>query len=55
MITVIVTYRVNPEFADQNKVNIQKFLKDFKALNSADFQYKVYMKEDNITSATSRY
>jgi uncharacterized protein YbcV (DUF1398 family) len=49
MISVIVTYKVNPEFVDQNKQNIQRFLKDFKELATSDFQYNVYTKDDNVT------
>lgn len=49
MISVIVTYRINPAFAEQNKQNIQRFLNDFKKLDSSNFQYSVYTKEDNVT------
>ena len=49
MISVIVTYKVKPEFVEQNKQNIQQFLKDFKALDTSEFQYNVYTKEDNLT------
>jgi hypothetical protein len=49
MISVIVTYKVNPEFVDQNKQNIQRFLKNFKELDTSDFQYNVYTKDDNVT------
>ena len=49
MITVIVTYRVRPEFVAQNTANIQKFLNDFKKLDAADFQYNVYTKDDKVT------
>ncbi|MCE3076871.1 hypothetical protein [Chryseobacterium gwangjuense] len=49
MINVIVTYTVKPEFVPENKINIQKFLDDFKNLNPETFEYKVYVKEDGIT------
>ena len=49
MITVIVTYQVKPEFAEENKRNIQHFLKDLKNLNSSDFRYNVYTKSDKVT------
>lgn len=49
MITVIVTYKVKPEFVDQNKQHIQQFLKDFKELDTSCFQYNVYTKDDNVT------
>ncbi len=49
MISVIVTYTVNPEFVEQNKQHIQQFLKDFKALDTSGFEYNVYTKEDNLT------
>lgn len=49
MINVIVTYTVKPEFVSENKTNIQKFLDDFKKLDPATFDYKVYLKEDGVT------
>lgn len=49
MITVIVTYKVKPEFAEQNKLNINQFLSDFKKLDNSNFQYNVYTKDDNVT------
>ncbi len=49
MISVIVTYQVKQEFVDQNKQNIQGFLKDFRELDTSDFEYNVYTKDDNIT------
>lgn len=49
MILVIVTYKVKPEFVDQNKQNIQQFLKDFKEFDTSGFQYNVYTKDDNVT------
>jgi hypothetical protein len=49
MISVIVTYKVNPEFVSQNKQNIQRFLEDFKKLDGSGFQYNVYTKDDNVT------
>ncbi|MCS3531396.1 hypothetical protein [Chryseobacterium sp. JUb7] len=49
MINVIVTYTVKPEFVSENKLNIQKFLNDFKDLDQETFEYKVYIKEDGIT------
>lgn len=49
MITVIVSYQIKPEFSEQNKQNIQKFLNDFKQLDPATFSYNVYTKEDNLT------
>ncbi|WET00171.1 hypothetical protein P2W68_11165 [Chryseobacterium arthrosphaerae] len=49
MINVIVTYTVNPGFVPSNKANIQKFLEDFKKLDSSTFEYKVFVKEDGVT------
>jgi len=49
MINVIVSYTVNPNFVSENKVNIQKFLNDFKNLDQETFEYKVYVKEDGVT------
>jgi hypothetical protein len=49
MITVKVTYTVNPEFVEANKNNISRFLNDFKKLNPSDFRYNVYLQEDGTT------
>ncbi|KFF13364.1 hypothetical protein N6B72_10230 [Chryseobacterium soli] len=49
MINVIVSYTVKPEFVTENKTNIQKFLDDFKNLDQETFEYKVYIKEDDVT------
>ncbi len=49
MITVIVSYQIKPEFSEQNKKNIEKFLNDFKQLDAANFSYVVYTKDDNVT------
>lgn len=49
MINVMVTYTVKQEFVSENKTNIQKFLNDFKKLDPATFEYKVYLKEDGVT------
>ncbi|MPS65242.1 MAG: hypothetical protein DI622_07475 [Chryseobacterium sp.] len=49
MINVMVTYTVKPEFVSENRTNIQKFLDDFKKLDPATFEYKVYLKEDGVT------
>ncbi len=49
MISVIVTYKVKPNFVDQNQQNIQQFLKDFKKLDTSQFQYNVYTKSDGVT------
>lgn len=49
MINVMVTYTVKPEFVSENRTNIQKFLDDFKKLDPATFDYKVYLKEDGVT------
>ncbi len=49
MITVQVTYTVNPDFVAQNKENINRFLEDFKQLDTAAFWYHVYVLEDGVT------
>lgn len=49
MINVIVSYTVKPEFAEENKRNIQIFLSDFKRLDHTQFIYTVYVKSDGIT------
>ena len=49
MINVLVSYTVRPEYVEENKTNIKKFLEDFKQLDQSKFEYKVYLKEDGIT------
>lgn len=49
MITVKVTYGVKKEFVGKNKENITVFMADFKAMNSADFKYDVYILDDETT------
>ncbi|MEQ1797199.1 MAG: hypothetical protein ABL872_04560 [Lacibacter sp.] len=49
MISVIVAYQVKPAYAEQNKQHIQRFLNDFKELDSSAFQYSVYTKEDQVS------
>ena len=49
MISVIVSYQVKPEFAAQNKANIQNFLKDFEQLDETKFKYTVLLKEDGVS------
>lgn len=49
MISVIVTYQIKKEFVEQNKANIEKFIKDFKKLDSSQFQYNIFTKQDGLT------
>ncbi len=49
MISVLVTYRVKPEFAKQNQANIQQFLSDFEQLDTSKFNYSVSVKEDGVS------
>lgn len=49
MISVIVTYQIKKEFVEQNKTNIEQFIKDFEKLNSSEFQYNVFTKKDGRT------
>ncbi|RZK55578.1 MAG: hypothetical protein EOO91_13840 [Pedobacter sp.] len=49
MISVKVSYTVNPEFAAQNKQNINSFLNDFKQLKHLKFLYNVYAQDDGVT------
>lgn len=49
MISVLVTYRVKPEFAKQNQANIQQFLSDFEQLDASKFNYSVSVKEDGVS------
>lgn len=48
MISVKVTYTVQPEFVSQNLNNIRDFLADFQAID-ADFKYSVYLLNDGVT------
>ncbi len=49
MITVQVTYKVAPAFIEQNKSNISAFLDEFKRMQTSNFLYHVYVKEDAVT------
>lgn len=49
MISVKVTYTVDPSFVAQNTKNIQFFLADFKKMSSVSFMYNVYLQEDGQT------
>lgn len=49
MITVTVSYTVKPEYAAQNKQNIERFLEDFKQLNTLTFRYHAYQLEDGVS------
>ena len=49
MITVKVSYTVKPEFVEMNKLNINRFLDDFRKLNPSDFRYNVYLQNDGVT------
>ncbi len=49
MINVIVSYRINTEFVEENKANIRRFLEDFRKLNTQKFRYEVFTKEDGVT------
>lgn len=49
MISVLVTYKIKGEFVEQNKTNIAKFIKDFENLESSEFQYNVFTKQDGLT------
>lgn len=49
MISIIVTYKINNEFVEQNKSNVAKFIRDFEELDTSQFQYNVFTKEDGLT------
>jgi hypothetical protein len=49
MINVIVTYQIKPDFVNENKLNIKKFLKEFETLDNSKFNYSVYLKNDGLT------
>lgn len=49
MINVIVTYRVKPEFVEENKANIAEFLKSFKNFDTHKFNYSVFLDSDGVT------
>lgn len=49
MITVIVTYTVKEKYVAENLANIQSFLTSFRELNSDQFRYSVFLKDDKKT------
>lgn len=49
MINASVTYRVSPEFVEENKQNIDRFLNDFEKLDKTKFTYDVFLKDDGMT------
>jgi len=49
IISAIVTYKIKAEYFEQNKANIEKFMKDFEELDSSEFQYNVFAKQDGLT------
>ncbi|MGQ7947435.1 hypothetical protein [Flavobacterium sp. WC2509] len=49
MINVIVSYQVKPEFVEENKLNIEIFLKSFETLNNEKFNYSVFLNNDGVT------
>lgn len=49
MIHVIVSYRVKPQFVEQNKSNIARFLKNFQDLDQNKFNYSVFLNSDGVT------
>lgn len=40
MINVLVSYTVKPEYVEENKTNIKKFLEDFKQLDQSSLNIK---------------
>ncbi|UII31940.1 hypothetical protein LVD17_26995 [Fulvivirga ulvae] len=49
MITVKVTYTVKAEFVNKNQENINRFMVDFKKMNTRDFRYMSYICGDGKT------
>lgn len=49
MIYVTVSYQISPKFVEQNKSNIEKFLRDFEQLENSRFTYSVFIKVDGVT------
>jgi|SRR5690606_34887816 len=49
MINVIVTYQIKPDFLNENKLNIEKFLKDLETLDTTKFNYSVFYNNDERT------
>lgn len=49
MINALVSYTVRPEFAEQNKLNISRFIRDFQGLDNPCFAYHVFVKDDGVT------
>lgn len=49
MINVLVSYQVKPGFVEENKMNIARFLDDFRLLDNARFVYSVFLRDDGVT------
>lgn len=49
MINISVSYRVKSEFVVTNKLNIERFLNDFKNLDNSKFSYNIFLKDDGVT------
>lgn len=49
MITALVSYTIKPEFIEENRANIRKFMKDFQQLDPDTFVYNVFVKEDGVS------
>lgn len=49
MISVKVTYTVQPGYVARNKENIGRFLEDFKQLDNTRFRYSVHLGADGVT------
>ncbi len=49
MISALVTYRVQPQFVKENKLNIKKFMEDFKKLDNTKFTYDIFLRDDGVT------
>lgn len=55
MISVTVSYTVQPQFVEENKKNIEKFLDDFKELDGSKFTYSIFLKDDGVTFVHSSH
>lgn len=55
MINVIVTYTIPKDFVETNKVNINRFLQDFKSLKQSEFSYRILQKDEQTFVHISKY
>jgi len=46
---VRVIYEVRPEYAEQNKANVEAVMSDLRSINNPGVKYATYVQEDGVT------